>query len=59
MDSRADNFRAIDVMVFEVTGPTMAKNDDRVENGRKKAAKNYRAKMSITNYYDIYYFVCI
>ena len=26
-------------MVFEVAGPTINKNDDRVENGRKKAAK--------------------
>ena len=44
LDSRADNFRAIDIMVFEVAGPTMTKNDDQVENDRKKAAKNFRAK---------------
>ena len=39
MDSRAENFCATDVMVFEVARPTMTKNDDWVENGRKKAAK--------------------
>ena len=64
LDSRAENFRAIDVMVFEVAGPTMTKNDDRVENGRKKAAKNNvqkRQLLTTTTYIIlfVYSILCI
>ena len=35
LDNRAENFSAIDVMVFEAAQLTMAENGDRVGNGRK------------------------